>query len=399
MALISVEEARRRVVAALSRLDVEAVPLRAALGRTAGTPITARLTQPPFSSSAMDGYAVRAEDVAVVPAVLSVVAEIPAGRPFEGTIGRGEAARIFTGGAVPDGADAIVIQENTETVAAGRVKVTQTAPAMRFVRERGLDFRDGQALISAGHRLGPRDIALAAAMNVPEITVVRRPRVAILATGDELVEPGNQPGPGQIVSSNSAGIAAAVTAFGGEAIDLGIARDRLDSLAEAIARAADVEILVTLGGASVGDHDLVQKALGAAGMELDFWRIAMRPGKPLMFGKLGAISALGLPGNPVSAFVCARVFLKPMIDRLLGHEQAQAETRPARLAVPLAANDQRQDYLRARLDHAANVVTPFDRQDSSMLRLLAAADCLIVRQPHAPAIEAGATVDILPLDV
>lgn len=349
----------------------------------------------------MDGYAVRAGDVASLPATLAVITEIPAGRPFAGSIGPGEAARIFTGGAIPDGADTIVIQENVEVVAAGKVRVTENSGAGQYVRPRGLDFHEGEALIPAGRCLTPRDIALAAAMNVPELAVTRRPRVAILATGDELVEPGIDPGPGQIVSSNGVGLAAFVETYGGEPINLGIAPDRLEALSEAITGAGDAEILVTLGGASVGDHDLVQEALGKAGLDLDFWRIAMRPGKPLMFGQIGALRALGLPGNPVSALVCAQIFLKPMIEQLLGWDTDEPETRIARLGTPLPANDQRQDYLRARLARAedgATVVTPFDRQDSSMLRTLAHANCLIVRPPHAPAAPAGTSVDVLPLD-
>ncbi len=402
MSLMPVEEARRRVLETASGpLDTEVIPIEQALGRVLASDISARITQPPFAASAMDGYAVRAVDVTQVPVELTIVGEAPAGRAYDGSIGPGEAVRIFTGAPVPDGADTIVIQEDTDKLSEDRVSVRETSEVGRHIRPSGLDFSEGDVLITAGRRLIPREIALAAAMNVAEISVYRRPRVAVLATGDELVLPGSTPRPDQIVSSNNFGLRTLVAKFGGEAVDLGIARDNLESLRSAAAGAQDCDILVTLGGASVGDHDLVQDALGQMGLEVNFWRIAMRPGKPLMFGRMGDVRVLGLPGNPVSSFVCARLFLKPLLDTLCGLSGEEDQSVTARLAIDVAANDRRQDYLRARLQRDGSgtlVAEPFPRQDSSMLRTLTEADGLIIRPPHAPAAAAGDLVDVLLLD-
>ena len=402
MSLIPVEEALARIVEGAGPLGTEWVKLPASLKRVLAEDLASKRTQPPFAASAMDGYAVRGDDVAQVPATLKIVGEAPAGKPFAGTIGRGEAVRIFTGAPVPDGADSIVIQEDTKRDG-DQVTVLEPASPGAYVRPAGLDFNEGDVLLKAGRRLLPRHLALAAAMNHATIPVRRRPRVGVLATGDELVEPGAEPGPGQIVSSNSAGISALVSRAGGEAVDLGIARDEAEALAIGIraARDQDADILVTLGGASVGDHDLVMQALQAEGLTLGFWRIAMRPGKPLMFGRLGRMRVLGLPGNPVSAMVCGLIFLKPLIGALLGLDASENAPATALLGSPVPENDRRQDYLRASLarnEQGRWVANPFGAQDSSMLALLAKADCLIVRPPHAPALDAGVPVDILPLD-
>jgi molybdopterin molybdotransferase len=402
MSLIAVEEALSRILDGAAPLGLEKVKLPAALGRVLAEDLGASRSQPPFAASAMDGYAVRGGDVASAPAALTVIGEVPAGAVFSGKVGPGEAARIFTGAPLPDGADTIIVQENTERKG-DRVTVLEAARPGAHVRPAGLDFSEGDVLLKAGLRLQPRHLALAAAMNHAALPVRRRPRVGVLATGDELVPPGTEPGPGQIVSSNSAGIAALVSRAGGEPVDLGIARDEASALAESInaARAEGVDILVTLGGASVGDHDLVMRALEAEGLKLGFWRVAMRPGKPLMFGRLGEMRVLGLPGNPVSAIVCGLIFLKPLIAALLGLDAAEGGPATALSGADLPENDRRQDYLRAGLqrnERGQSVATPFGAQDSSMLALLAKADCLIVRPPHAAALKAGASVDILPLD-
>ena len=395
--LTPVAEALRLILStAAAPRAVETVPLRHAAGRTLARDLAARRTQPPCDVSAMDGYALRASDVAAVPATLDVVGESAAGRPFPGALGPGQAARIFTGAPVPPGADTVVIQENTERPEPGRVSVLQPEAEGRHIRSGGQDFREGEVLLAAGLRLGAADVALAAAMNHAALPVFRRPRVAVLATGDELVQPGGTPGPGQIVASNSFALLALAEAAGAEAVDLGIARDDAGSLADrfAAAREAGADLLVTLGGASVGDHDLVQRALVAEGMELGFWRVAMRPGKPLMHGHLGPLQVLGLPGNPVSAIVCGMLFVHPLIRALCGDRRAaQDPSEPAVLAAPMAANDARQDYVRGRVVDAAEGlprVEPGARQDSSMLKALSEADCLVIRPPHAPAAEIGA---------
>jgi len=400
--MISVEAARQRILANLAALPAEQVSVAAALGRVLAADMVARLTQPPRDVSAMDGFAVRAADVVETPVDLKVVMEIAAGGLPKRTIAAGEAARIFTGAALPDGADAIVIQENTEHheigPKAGTVHVITGAEAGRYVRPAGLDFRVGETGIHTGQRLTARDVGLAAAMNVPWLMVHRRPRVAILSTGDEIVMPGEPVAPGQIVSSNSLALAAFVTAQGGDPVLLGNAPDSAGALAAMTASAAGCDMLVTTGGASVGKHDLIRSTLGQQGMTLDFWQIAMRPGKPLLFGRLGSLPVLGLPGNPVSTMVCAQVFLAPAMDRLSGRPVGEQETVAAQLTDDLAANDQRQDYLRVKLESNASgalFATTFSRQDSAMLHLLAQADGLLVRTPHAPALKAGDTAPVI----
>ena len=399
--MISVEEALSRLLEPLEKLPLEQVSIVDGLGRVLAEDVAARRTQPPFAVSAMDGYAVRAEDLTTVPVELRIVAEVPAGAGFGGHVGAGEAARIFTGAPLPEGTDTIVIQEDTQRDG-DRVRVLEGASRGRYVRREGLDFGEGELLLRAGRRLTARDIGLLAAMNRPWLFVHRRPRIGILSTGDEIVMPGDPIGPHQIVSSNSLALAAFVTACGGVPVSVGNAPDDPEALRRIAAATGGVDLLVTTGGASVGEHDLVRDALAADGLELDFWQIAMRPGKPLMVGRYRETPMIGLPGNPVSTLVCALLFLKPALERLSGVAPSAESTPTARLGVALAKNDRRQDYLRSRLTRAADgnlEVFPFEVQDSSMMRLLAAADCLVVRPPHAPAIAAGATVPIVPFPV
>jgi molybdopterin molybdotransferase len=396
--VISVEEALSRLLKPLETLPPEQVSIVEGLGRVLAEDVAARRTQPPFAVSAMDGYAVRAEDLTMVPVELHIVAEVPAGAGFGGHVGAGEAARIFTGAPLPEGTDTIVIQEDAARER-DRVRVLQGAPRGRYVRREGLDFGEGDVLLRTGRRLTARDIGLLAAMNRPWLSVHRRPRIGILSTGDEIVMPGDPIGPHQIVSSNSLALAAFVTACGGIPVSVGNAPDDPEALRRIAAATSGVDLLVTTGGASVGEHDLVRDALATDGLELDFWQIAMRPGKPLMVGRYRGTPMLGLPGNPVSTLVCALLFLKPALDRLSGAVPPAEAARTARLGVQLARNDGRQDYLRSRLARATDGVIevyPFEVQDSSMMRLLAGADCLVVRPPNAPALPAGETVPIVP---
>jgi molybdopterin molybdotransferase len=396
--MISVEEALERLLAPLKPLAAEQIPVSEGLGRVLAEDIVSRRTQPPFAVSAMDGYAVRAADVATVPARLRIVGAAPAGSAFAGTLGAGEAVRIFTGAPVPAGADCIVIQEDASRDG-DWVTVNEGAPSGRYIRPEGLDFRAGAHGISAGKVLTARDIGLVAAMNRPWLLVHRRPRIAVLPTGDEVVMPGDPIGPYQIVSSNGLALGALIAASGGIPLQLGIALDDAASLQQMAEGAAGADMLVTTGGASVGEHDLVQSALADQGLELDFWKIAMRPGKPLMVGRLKGTPMLGLPGNPVSSLVCGLLFLRPAIEALLGIDRRSEKQRTARLAVPLAANDRRQDYLRARTRQGGDgelEVEPFAHQDSSMLSLLAQADCLVIRPPLAPAAQPGERVPIIP---
>ena len=395
--MIPVEEARQRILASFSALPAEVVPLTEAFGRVLAEDLTARVTQPSADISAMDGYAVRAADVSSVPTVLSEIGAVPAGASFDGVVGPGQCVRIFTGAPLPDGTDAIVIQEDTERDGT-RITVRQSVAVERHVRKAGLDFRRGDALLKAGRWLTARDIGLAAAMNRPWLAVRRQPRVAILATGDEVVLPGEPMGPNQIASANGPALAAMIAACGGVPVTLGIATDDADRLAAMADQAIGADLLITTGGASVGEHDLVRSALGTHGLVLDFWKIAMRPGKPLMFGRLGDTPLLGLPGNPVSAMVCAVLFARPILQALLGQATDGPETEPAVLAADLRANDRRQDFVRAALARRTDgqwVATPMAIQDSSMMVPLAESDCLLVRPPHAPAAVAGDPVDVI----
>lgn len=399
MALMPVEEALSRILDGVRPLGPEIVALKDAAGRVLAKPLKALRNQPPFDSSAMDGYAVLAADVAEMPARLTLIGTSAAGHRFTGRLATGQCVRIFTGAPMPRGADAVVIQENTE--AAGQaITVLQPVRVQQNVRLSGLDFRRGDQLLPAGLRLNARDIGLAAAANAGTLAVRRRPVVAILATGDELVLPGAKPGPDQIVSSNSHALAAMAAHFGAEVVNLGIVADTLKATERAIARAAQADVLLTTGGASVGDHDYVQEALKNSGVKIGFWKIAMRPGKPFMYGRRKGQHVLGLPGNPVSALVCARLFLKPLLDGLLGLPVSD-DLAEARLGSPMKENDTRQDYVRATLSVApdgARIVTPYAKQDSSMQRTFREAHALIVRPPHAPAASVGDVVKILRLD-
>ena len=391
--MISLDEARARILAALSPTQAETLPLAAGWNRVLAAPLAARLTQPPADVSAMDGYAVRAAD-AQAGAVLRRIGAAPAGHPFAGTLGAGEAVRIFTGAFVPDGADAILLQEDA-TEQDGAVTVTETVVAGRWIRRRGLDFSAGDVLLPAGRRLTARDVGLAAAANHPWLSLRRRPRIAILATGDEIALPGDPLPPGGIVSSNAHALAALVLAGGGEPIVAPIVADDRDAIVAAARAAAGCDLIVTTGGASVGEHDLVQAALGPEGFALDFWKIAMRPGKPLIWGRLGATPLLGLPGNPVSALVCGVQFLLPALAALQALPAGPPPTRMLRAGAALAANDRRFDHLRASLSPDGGTATPFPTQDSSMLATLARAEALILRAPHAPALPAGAAVEAI----
>jgi molybdopterin molybdotransferase len=397
--MLAVEEAHNRILAAFSPLPAEQVGLIESLGRVLASDVRARCSQPPVAVSAMDGYAVRAADVAEPPVTLEIAGAAPAGGQYDGVIRQGQCVRIFTGGPVPAGADAIVIQEDTDADG-DRVTIGVSVPDGHYIRPAGLDFSENDIGLRAGRILSARDVGLAAAMNVPWLMVHRKPRVAILATGDEIVMPGDPLGPNQIVGSNSFALATFISARGGDPIMLGIAPDDREALAAMAAGARGADLLVTTGGASVGDHDLVQSVLGELGMELDFWNIAMRPGKPLLFGRIGDTPVLGLPGNPVSTVVSSIIFILPALEKMLG---VAAESRPrltARLKTPLGENDRREDYLRARLEHdetGSLIAAPFSKQDSSMLSRMARADCLIKRPPFAPAAASGDVVEYLPI--
>ena len=401
MALMSVADALAAILDGAAPLPEEMVALDAAYHRVLARDVAAKRTQPPQAMSAMDGYAVRASDAAQVNARLKVIGEVAAGRPFDRALGAGETARIFTGGVIPDGADAVVIQEDT-MVDGNIITITEAASPGRHVRPAGVDFREGDVLLKAGSRLSDRDLSLAASMNFSELPIRRRPKVALLATGDELVMPGSSPGPGQIVYSNGYSLRALARAEGAETIDLGVAADTLEATTAGIRRARDAraDILVTTGGASVGDHDLVKASLEAEGVKMAFWKIAMRPGKPMMHGRLGAMRVIGVPGNPVSSYVCTMLFVVPLIRALSGQSSIHQLRERALLGRDIGANDVREDYLRARLeerDDGTLIATPVNHQDSSLLANLAVSRALVIRAPFAPAAKAGEPCEILRL--
>ena len=402
--MISVDEARARIVAALSPVGAEVVPLSTAWGRVLAEPVAARMDKPGSDVSAMDGFVVRAADCATIPARFRVVGSAPAGHPFGGRVNLGEAVRVFTGSVIPDGADAVVIQEDTshgeDGEGAGSVEIRFVPKPRAHIRPRAGDFATGEVLLAPPRRLSARDVGVAASAGHAWLTVRRRPRVAILSTGDEIALPGDPVPEGGLVSSNAFVIEAIVRAHGGEAVTLPIAADEPERIAELVAGARGADLIVTSGGASVGQHDLVRPALAPLGLSLDFWKIAMRPGKPFMFGRVGETALLGLPGNPVSATVCGILFLGPAIERLAGLAGAAPETVRVRAGIDLSANDHRADHLRAtvsRDEEGALVATPASRQDSSQMAILAAADALILRAPHAPQVVAGQWVDAIML--
>ncbi len=400
MNLMPVAEALRQVLADAKALPPEMTPLADALGRVLSDNVAALRTQPPAAVSAMDGYALRASDVAHSPVTLKLIGEVAAGHPFDGKVGPGEAARIFTGGVLPEGSDTVVIQELT-TTDGKTVTIQKSTAAGRNVRALGIDFAKDQVLLRKGARLTDRALMLAAAMNYPSLPVHRQPKVAVLGTGDELVPPGSNPNPGEIVYSNGFALTALARSEGATVLDLGIARDRIEEITLGVRRAREwgADILVTTGGASVGEHDLVQRALASEGLDLSFWRVALRPGRPMMHGRIGGMQVLGLPGNPVSSYVCAYLFLVPLIRRLAGRRDAEHVPVPAQLGRGLPANDERADYLRATLEHGPDglVATPLPDQDSSLMAPLAEAGCLVIREPHAPEALAGSDCVILKL--
>ncbi|MEL7462584.1 MAG: gephyrin-like molybdotransferase Glp [Pseudomonadota bacterium] len=394
--LLSAEEALARVLSLMTPTEIESVPLAKAAGRVLAAPIYAERDQPPFAASAMDGYAVRAADVAVG-ATLKVIAEVPAGASLDGEVGPGEAVRIFTGAPVPAGADAILIQEDAGRD--GDALTVREAPVKgTYIRPAGLDFKAGSRL-EASRRLTSAEIALAAAMNAPFVEVRKKPVVSLIATGDELVAPGGRPGPTQIISSNNYGLAALLEACGAAAEIQPIATDDEGSLKDALDRAAHADLIVTLGGASVGDYDLVRDVFGAEGLDLSFYKVAMRPGKPLMAGRVRGKAMVGLPGNPVSSMVLGHLLLRPAVDAMLG----LPATALPRVKIPLAqsveANGPREHYMRARIETTADgpVAFPYPNQDSSILSVLAAANGLVVRPPKAPEAKAGDVVEVIHL--
>jgi molybdopterin molybdotransferase len=391
--LLSVADARARMLAEIAPLGAERVPLQAALGRVLAEPIAAVRDQPPFRASAMDGWAVRSADT---PNALKIVGESAAGHGYAGAVGAGQAVRIFTGAAVPDDCDAVVIQEDAARDG-DAVTVPSAAPGANL-RPAGGDFRSGAALLEAGQRIDPWRLSLAAAAGRAELAVARRPRVAVLSTGEEIVEPPATPGPFQIYNSGSPALAAMIEAWGGLAVRAQPVRDDLDATIAAL-RAAEGELIVTVGGASVGDHDLVRAAAEALGLSLRVASVAVRPGKPTFFGVLAdGRRFLGLPGNPASAFVCAELFLRPILAAWQGAPAGPATTT-ARLTAPLGANGPREHWMRARIavDDGVLGVTPYRDQDSSLITVFAGANALLRRPPDAPACAAGDGVEVLPL--
>ncbi len=405
MSLLSVADAQDRLVAKGRLMATETLPLDLCSNRIAAKNISAEITQPPFAASAMDGYALIHSDCSSLPSSFNVVGESSAGHPFQGKITAGQAVRIFTGAVVPEGADAIAIQEDCDRLDETTVSVREVYQPGKFIRSAGYDFHVGEELVSKGTAINYRHLALLASMNVGSIEVLKKPKVAIIATGDELVFPGEALADGQIISSIPFGMKELLNQAGADAHCLGIAKDNLASLDELIQKVKapenNFDIIVTIGGASVGDHDLVQEALKQAGMKLDFWRIAMRPGKPLMVGSLGEKSIVGVPGNPVSALICAEMFVVPLIRSMLGSSSAIKPTKTAILKNEISSNGERKHYMRGFywLDENGQLrVECLENQDSSLQATFAFSNCLIVREPHSSAASGGEYVNIHMLD-
>jgi molybdopterin molybdotransferase len=399
MALLPVDEARRQILHGVMPLPAETIDLGQALHRTLARDVHAKRNQPPFAASAMDGYAVRHEDVAVLPAPLIIIGTSAAGHGFKGRVKTGQAVRILTGAPLPAGADTVVIQENV-SVTGNTITVSAATPSGKNIRRTGLDFAKDDLLVAKGTVLKPRAIGLLAAGNNATVKVYRKPRIVLFTTGDELVLPGNCPRADQIVSSNSHALSAMALAFGAEVINLGIIADDLRKTIAAVRKGLGADVLMTTGGASVGDHDYVQAAFKACGVDINFWKIALRPGKPFMYGRKGRTHVMGLPGNPVSALVTARIFLKPLLSVMSGLA-ADDPVTTAVLDGTLSGNDERQDYVRASLavhPDGRRVVAPFAAQDSSMQRVMQSSQALIVRPPLAPAAASGDTVQVLLMD-
>ena len=394
--LIPVSEALDAIFELVSPTGTEQVLLENAHGRVLAEPLQATRAQPPFASSAMDGYAVRSGD-AVAGATLDLIGEAAAGHGYSGPVGTGQAVRIFTGAPVPEGADRVVIQENT-TRDGSRVTLTEVPDDGGNIRPSGSDFGIGDA-VEAPRRLNPRDLALLASMNHPAAPVHRKPVVAIIATGDELVMPGESPSPDQIIASNSFGIKAICEAEGAEVRLLPIARDNAASLETVLGLAEGADLIVTIGGASVGDHDIVAQVAGDMGLERSFYKVAMRPGKPLMSGRIRDSVLIGLPGNPVSSMVCTHIFIIPALRAMQGLPARARQRHQATLAHALGSNGPREHYMRATLSQAAGTpqIDAKSRQDSSLLTVLAEANCLMIRPPNDPPRQTGETVDYLPL--
>ncbi len=401
MALLPVREAQERLIKSLTPLGTERITLGKAAGRILAEDLVARRTQPPFDASAMDGFAVRHADVRALPVTLKIVEEIPAGKMPEAKVGAGEAARLYTGSPIPAGADTVVIQEHTTyTDDLSEVTVNEITGEGAHIRAAGNDFSEDDRLLAKGMRLDARAVTLAAAMNCAEVAVAKRPRTAIISSGDELVPVGTAPGPGQIIASNGIGLAVWLAAHGAEARDFGIVPDDVGALTKALTEAAACDLILTIGGASVGAHDHVGEAVQAAGGAIDFWRVAMKPGKPIMVGKVGAAPLIGLPGNPASAFVGAEVFVAPALAALEGAPDPIPAPLRARLAHDMPATGAREEYVRAKLEPGADGVPlahPFPRQDSSLMTVLAEAGALILRPAGAGPAKAGEMVDALPL--
>ena len=398
--MLSVKDALDKLTDDLTKLGAETVTVAEAHNRTLAQPVISNITQPPFSSSAMDGYALKHDDIIKIPQTLDVIGESSAGHVFSGNLQTGQAVRIFTGAVVPEGADTVVIQENTET-SDNKVKILEPADKGKNIRLSGADFSEGDTLLQTGKVLTARDLSLIAAMNHAHVKVTRKPQIAILATGDELVEPGTALNTGQIVSSIPSGLSAMINSWGAQCHFLGIANDTKESLKARVNSAKTPDIIITIGGASVGDHDLVQTTLKELGMKLNFWKIAMRPGKPLMSGKIENTKIIGLPGNPVSAFICAKVFLSQMIYKLLGQELRTHQYQKAFLSRDLEKNGPREHYMRAKCNINSKgllEVSPANSQDSSLLKTLSESNCLIIRPPYAPEVREGEIVNILPLE-